>query len=209
MFDKNVIAISNDATILEKKIIGKSMDPNYKVKVYYPYTPYAILNSTIEDKVTKEVTSLIDTSKENMIQPNQFYTLNINYEQYSYRDYISYVFFISVYTGGAHPNNTIWTITFDKVNSKFITIEDLVNNYPNILNTLSIETRKILKKDKRFENDQDIIDMLNNGTSPNEDNFKSFAFSEDGLLIYFEQYQVAPYSFGDFEITVPYNQVFQ
>ena len=132
MFDKNVIAISNDATILEKKIIGKSMDPNYKVKVYYPYTPYAILNSTIEDKVTKEVTSLIDTSKENMIQPNQFYTLNINYEQYSYRDYISYVFFISVYTGGAHPNNTIWTITFDKVNSKFITIEDLVNNYPNI-----------------------------------------------------------------------------
>lgn len=49
--------------------------------------------------------------------------------------------------------------------------------------------------------------MIEDGTKPINNNFKNFAFSEDGLIIFFEQYQVAPYSFGNFEVIIPYSKL--
>ncbi len=207
-FDNNVIAINNDQTFLEKKIVGKSIDPNYKIKVYYPYTSYNLLNNIIESKLTKEIDSLMQIAKENIVQPNQYYTLNINYEYYNYQKYTSYVFYISIYTGVAHPRNGIWTITYDKSNNKIVTLEDIKKKYPLVLEKLSQESRNILNKDKRFSQNEDLKDMLIDGTTPNENNFNSFAFSKDGLILFFEQYQIAPYSYGDFEITIPYDKIF-
>ena len=123
---------------------------------------------------------------------------------------MSYVFYISTYTGGNHPNNTIWSITYDIDNDKIITIHNLVDEQPNILDKLSIETRNTLKKDKRFEKDKDMTNsMMLEGTKPSKKNFKNFAFSSEGFTVFFEQYQVAPYSYGSFEITIPYNELFK
>ena len=49
--------------------------------------------------------------------------------------------------------------------------------------------------------------MLLEGTSPKEENFKNFAFSKDGLILFFEQYQVAPYSEGSFRVVIPYDKI--
>lgn len=204
-----VIAINNNETTLEKKIIKKSNDPRYKVKAYYPYTPYNKLNKAIEKKINVEIESLIEIAKENTVQPNQYYTIDINYEHYNYDNYLSYVFYTSTYTGGAHPNNIIWSISYDIKNNKVINIDDLVEEYPNILQTMSKESRAILKKDKRFNEQADIlIPMLEDGTTPTKENFRNFAFDSNGLIIFFEQYQVAPYSFGTFEVTIPYSKLF-
>ncbi len=208
VLDKNIIAISNDTTFLERKIIGKSQNPNYKIKTYYPFTSYQTLNTTVEDKIKKEIDSLKQIAMENMPSPNQYYSLNINYESYSYNSYLSYVFYISTFTGNDNSHNTIWTVTYDKNTDTFITIEFLAKKYPSLLDNIAIETRKILEKDKRFTVDNDIKDMLIDGTIPNEDNFKSFAFSENGLIIFFEQNQIAPSSLGDYEITIPYHLLF-
>ena len=204
-----VISISSNTTTLEKKIEEKSDDPKYKIKIYYPYTSYNTLNKEIDEKINTYVQQLKDVAVNNKVQLNQYYTIDILYDSYSYQNYISYVFYVSIYTGGAHPNNTIWTITYDTNTDKIITIEDLIEKNNNILNILSMESKNQLKKDKRFLNQDDIINsMLEEGTKPTKDNFKNFAFSNNGLIIFFEQYQVAPYSYGKFEITIPYSKLF-
>lgn len=206
----SLISISNNKTILEKKIISKSNDLRYKIKIYYPYTSHELLNSSIEEKLNTEINTLIEITKKNVISPNQYYTIDVIYDYYNYNNYISYVFYISTYTGGNHPNNNIWSITYDIGNDKIITIHNLVNKYPNILDKLSIETRNALKKDKKFEKDKDIINsMMIDGTKPNKKNFKNFAFSSEVFTVFFEQYQIAPYSYGNFEVTIPYNELFK
>lgn len=135
--ENKIVAIANNKTIIERKIIKHSNNPRYKLNIYYPYTSYKLLNSSIKEKIKTEIDLLLDTIKEYGVQPNQYYSLFINYDKYNYKNYVSYVFYISSYTGGAHPNNTIWTISYDKDKNKIINIDDLVKNDPDILNTLS------------------------------------------------------------------------
>lgn len=205
----NVIAINNNETTLEKKIVKRSDNPRYKLNIYYPYTSYELLNKTIEEKIKTEINLLLDAIKEYGVRPNQYYSLFINYDKYSYKNFLSYVFYISSYTGGAHPNNTIWTINYDIDTNEIIDINDLIKKDPTILDTLSSYSKSALKKDKRFnDTSSDIKEMIDEGTKPNIDNFKNFVFSNDGLIIFFEQYQVAPYSFGNFEVVIPYSKLY-
>lgn len=207
-YSKKVIAIADNQTILEKKIIEKSNKARYKINAYYPYTSYDKLNKKIENKINKEIEDLKKIAQENTVMPNQYDTIDINYEHYTYKNYISYVFYISTDTGGAHPNHVIWSITYDIESGKIVTMEDLVKENPNILKILSKESRTLLKQDKRFQDMDSVIEeMMIQGTMEESANFKTFAFSEEGLILFFEQYQVAPYSYGSFEVIIPYSKI--
>ena len=46
--------------------------------------------------------------------------------------------------------------------------------------------------------------MLKEGTQPLTNNYKNILFTNEGLIIYFERYQIAPYYYGDYKITIPY-----
>ena len=74
---------------------------------------------------------------------------------------------------------------------------------PVIKNVAYLEkVRKILKKDPKITG----YSMMINGTEPKKNNFNDFCFTDKGLIIFFNRYQVAPYSSGSFVITVPYNK---
>ncbi|MBD9098123.1 DUF3298 domain-containing protein [bacterium] len=81
-----------------------------------------------------------------------------------------------------------------------MTISDLIKKDPFILNYLSKETRSKLLNNKR------IVDrnMLLEGTKPVVDNYQVFAFTPRGILLFFPEYQIAPYSSGSFKILIPY-----
>ena len=49
--------------------------------------------------------------------------------------------------------------------------------------------------------------MLKEGTLPTTDNFKNILFTDKGLIIYFERYQIAPYYYGDYNIIAPYEDL--
>jgi hypothetical protein len=53
----------------------------------------------------------------------------------------------------------------------------------------------------------DIQDMFNDGTSPNKDNWSSFYFKGENLVIIFGQYQIGPYVIGINELEVPLNSL--
>lgn len=167
---------------------------NYKIDINYPKTDYNKLNNFINKKIKYYQKLFLDEVKNNNIPIYDKYSLFINYNSYSYKNILSYVFFIEYYVAGAHPNHFVFTINYDTVNNCFI---DRINN----LDILSSYSREILIKDPRIVN----TGMLLDGTKPTFNNFKNFVFTDRGYVIYFERYQIAPYSSGDISLLVPYS----
>ena len=85
-------------------------------------------------------------------------------------------------------------------------INDLINIDKNILIKLSNISREKLLRNKVLRN-SDVKEMLMDGTSPKTDNFKKIALTDEGIIIFFERYQIAPYYFGDYNILIPYSKL--
>ncbi len=175
----------------------------YEVQISYPITSYEELNAYIENRVKEYLDSFLQSIKGEMVQLDQTYTFSIQYESYLYRQFLSYVFTVSQYTGGAHPNQFIWTVVFDTLQGHIISLSDLEAVYPNLLAFFSKYTRQVLNSNPAIVN----FSMMMEGTKPTVSNFSRFVFSQQGLILFFEQYQVAPYSSGEFQVVVPYSEL--
>lgn len=185
----------------------KEEKEKYSIEVYYPRTNYENLNNAITDNVKgtidlfkKEVESLSDISLSAKL------TLNINYTIYEYLDYISVAIDNVWYLGGAHPNERINTIVYNKKEEKLFTIDDLISKNKTFLKDIAKYSYNILKdneKIKKYSTDE----MLRNGTEPLKDNFENFVLTDTGVLIIFNKYDIAPYVAGNFEVRVPYTDM--
>ena len=175
----------------EKIIYNNKTDIEINVK--YPLYKYKKLNKQINTIINYYLKDNIDN----------YYFLYIDYKEYKYKDYISLVFNISYFTGGAHPNYEIKTINYNTKNNNFITITNLINKDKNILNKLSTYSRKYFNNNSLFK-EKIVNDMMLEGTIGAKENYQRFNLSNDGLIIYFERYQIAPYYYGDYNITIPY-----
>lgn len=164
------------------------------IKVKYPIYEYYKLNKVITENINYYLKDNTDN----------YYFLYIDYKDYEYKEYISIVLYISYFTGGAHPNYEIKTINYNKNTNNFIDIDDLINRDKDILNKLSIYSREYFSNNDMF-NDKVVFDMMIDGTKSIKDNYKYFNITSDGLIIYFNRYQIAPYYYGDYSITISYN----
>lgn len=186
------------STFLFMSINSIKAKQNYEINIDYEKSEYKLLDQEINKKINIYIKSFKDTLDDiNTIT----YTLHITHEKFTYKNYISYVFHIESYTGGAHPNHEIFTVNYDKYNNTIIDIDTLVNKYPNILNTFSKISRNKLLYNKNIVD----TNMMLEGTKPTKENFSNFAFSKDGIILFFEYYQVAPYSSGEFKVILPYS----
>lgn len=193
----NVKAISNNEYKIEEK------NNNYKIITYYPKTDYPKLNNVINDKIYEYIKKFKENVNSSDYPINQYYSLIILYDCYEYDNYISYIFRIEDYTGGAHPNHRIYTVVYDIKNNVIITIDDLINKNQNILNIFSENSREILKSNDKITSST----MLYEGTKPKKENFTNFVFSKNGIILFFPQYQVAPYSQGEFNVVLDYKKI--
>lgn len=205
-FSKNVQVLATSGIETEKKISEISLDFHYKLNIYYPYTSYSLFNQEIEKLIKGWLEKLWLALEENRSVNNQFYTLDIHYDTYTYQKYTSYVFTCFLDTGGAHPNTYIETISFDTNTNTLFIIDSFSEKNRDILSQFSKISRKVLSlNEKLLENN--IWNMVLEGTSPIASNFRNFAFSEKGILFFFERYQIAPYSYGPYQVLVPYSQI--
>lgn len=194
---------NNESSINKIDEIHKS-----KIKIYFPITNYQLLDSKINDIIKYYLNEFNTSISENKFQRDTFYTLYILYDEYNYKQYASYILYIEMFTGGAHPNHFIKTIIYDKNDDRLINIDDLINYNQNILNILSEESRTILKSNPKFTNAYS-HDMLYEGTEPTIENFSNFVFTDDGIKIFFDYYQIAPYYYGVTEILIPWDKIYK
>ena len=189
---------------MNKKVLEINEKFKYKININYPITKFNNVNKDIKTMLDNIIKNFVDNSKRN-IMLNLYYTLYITYEEYKYNNIISYIFKVSEFTGGAHPNNYLKSIRFD-YDGNIITIDTLIFNDKNILIKLSNESRKILLSKDEFKSD-DIINMVLDGTRPNKDNFENFALTNNGILVFFDYYQVGPYYYGVQKVLISYDKL--
>ena len=177
----------------------KIAEENWKARV-----DTKIPGDTITEKPTTKEDKLPLQIDVNVIQSND--------------SYISYVMTQSGFEGGAHGYSLTTSGAYDVKNRKPITLADLFSNDSDYLNKISLSARAELVKEYGTLSDeyraestkeavkeyaQNIQDMISDGTAPDADNFGTFTFTPNTITIYFQQYQVGPYSIGMPTVTIP------
>gem|GEM_PF-1291202 len=113
---------------------------------------------------------------------------------------VTVTFSIWTYTGGAHGNLDIITLSYDMASGARLAPEDIFADTEGALALLASYCYEALAEalgDDRAE------DMLRSGTSPDADNYASLALTPEGVRVHFPPYQVAPWSAGPQLVDVP------
>ncbi len=112
---------------------------------------------------------------------------------------------IYYFTGGAHGNEEIYAFNYDIVKKKKIGIEDFFVSAQEALKKISrISAEDITSQlqSRQWKIDDNLKEMLNQGTATVFDNFKNFNFDSHNLILYFQKYQVAPGAVGSLTVTI-------
>jgi hypothetical protein len=126
--------------------------------------------------------------------------IDVNYELLSPPgDILSLKFNVSGYSdGAAHPYHYSQTLTFDLGHGEKINLERLFLRGTDYLQPISDYCKaQLSKRDIAF-------DAFVTGADPTQENYRNWNLTRDGLLITFDEYQVAPYAAGPQTVLIPY-----
>jgi hypothetical protein len=104
------------------------------------------------------------------------------------------------YAGDAHPSHEVEVYNFNLMTGKKMQLADLFKPQSDYLKLLSTICYKELNKRFKTADEQ----VLEKGTAPKIENFDNWNLTPDGLLIIFDEYQVASYVDGQPEVFIPY-----
>lgn len=130
--------------------------------------------------------------------------------EYETDRYVSLYFGAEWYMrGAAHGMHTTNTYIFDKKLQKLVDITDLFASGSGYLPFLSKYSYDDLLAQSKLSGTGFLYDeqMLRAGTEGTFDNFHLVLPTRDGLMIYFTEYQVAPYAAGPQQVVVPYEKL--
>ncbi len=105
-----------------------------------------------------------------------------------------------IYTGGAHGYGTNRFLNFDKIISKELYQEDLFNN----LDEFKTYAETLFRKQENIPAEGSIN---NTGFMFETENFylpDNLGYTEDGLLLFYEPYEIASFADGPITLTIPY-----
>jgi hypothetical protein len=188
----NIPFISNesDVTKLINSAISKTVISSLQIG-----EPDDLTSETIEESITKfndEYNDFINDFPES----SQLWEAEIDGEaMFQSEDIISIAITSYVNTGGAHGNLNISFLNFDVETGRSISNIDLFKD---------IESFKQIAKthfDKVIENEGDVFD-INTFKLP-----ANIGFSDEGIILLYNTYEVAPYSTGIIEFEIPYNEI--
>lgn len=118
---------------------------------------------------------------------------------------LSLQYFHYWYTGGAHPNSSRTYWNYDPKTGKQIQLEDIfVKGYGPKLNRIA---EKHFRKTRELEAN---ISLTQAGFWFENGQFKvntNFALAPQGLIFFFNTYEVSPYVMGPTEVVIPYGEL--
>jgi hypothetical protein len=129
-------------------------------------------------------------------------SFDVRYELISQRDNVWSIKFsiMSFMDGAAHPNHYSLTVNYDVLLGRELTFDDLFFAGANYLQAISDYCKaELSKRDIGFTDP-----IFQTGADPLPENYRNWNLSNDGLLITFDPYQVAPYAAGTQTVVIPY-----
>jgi uncharacterized protein DUF3298 len=161
-----------------------------------------VLNQRLSGLVAKEVDTWRQSFQQSPVTPNSNgSSLDVKYMLVSQTgDLWSFKFDFDFYSdGAAHPGLNSITLNYDLEHGKELTLGDLFLPNSNYLEAIAMYCTNELSK-------QPFADpVFLEGTKPTPDNYRNWNIASDGLLITFDEYQVAPYAAGPQKVVVPYS----
>lgn len=192
-------------------------DKEYKIESKYPVFTDGLskdvqekVNLKVKDFITKSVDeskvefdSLAKELKSLGSSAKPQYLGNVSVESdFSKKSFLNVTFEIYVFSGGAHGITVLKTFVFDSKSGEEMSLQKVfIGEY---LKTLSILSKKALKSK---DPNNDIYSFIEEGTTPEPDNFSTFTLEGDGMHITFGDYQVGPYVVGHPEIVISYDKL--
>lgn len=120
-------------------------------------------------------------------------------------DLLSLQFYHYFYTGGAHPNSSRTYWNFNPKTGKLIQLSDvLVKGYAPKLNAIAEKHFRAMK------NLSPTTPLSKAGYWFENDTFKvndNFLIAPEGLVFFFNTYEIGPYVVGPTEISIPYTEL--
>ena len=104
------------------------------------------------------------------------------------------------YAGAAHPGHYAMTVVWDAERGRALTTRDLFPATADWEEVVSREAIPILERDL---GDMADPSWIQEGAGPLAENFTRWAVVEQGLIVFFDPYQVAPYAAGPQAVTIP------
>jgi hypothetical protein len=106
-----------------------------------------------------------------------------------------------MYDGAAHPYHITSSYNYDLEAGEVIAFEHLFLPGSDTLTPISEYCkRELSKRDINFA-------MFTAGAEPTVENYSVWNLSADGLVIFFNEYQVAPYAVGPQTVVVPFSEL--
>jgi hypothetical protein len=127
-------------------------------------------------------------------------SLDVQYSIIGQRaDVWSIKFDISFYAdGAAHPGHSSMTLNYDLASGREIPLNELFLSSSNYLQVISDACKaELTVRDIAF-------DMFSAGADPLPENYQRWNISDEGLIITFDEYQVAPYAAGPQIVVIPF-----
>lgn len=189
--------------------------PTTTVTVSYPIMNYPgqtdlaeAFNAVVLDMVNFEAENFLRNMA--ALAPSDYfgdgYDIDVSaMPKFGSRDFVSIMITISAYYGGVHPDTTSYNFNFDLAHSKELRVSDLFIPKSNYLSALSKYGREILMSQWSDEDKELLdLDLVQQGTAPELENFHTVIPDDYGLTITFDAYDVDAYAGGPHEVTIPY-----
>jgi hypothetical protein len=126
--------------------------------------------------------------------------LETNFEIFHYNDDISSVlFYTSTYLGGAHPLLFIHSMTFNTATDEQLELADLFTPGADYITPIQAAVRADLSE----QLGPDMSDFIESGTADDPALYQNFAITDDSLIFFFSQGDVAPSVAGARSARVP------
>ena len=163
-----------------------------------------VFNQRLNELVMKEVDMWRQSFLQNTAPTvNSGSTLDVKYTLLSQiGDLWSFKFDFSFYAdGAAHPGLNSLTLNYDLGQGKELSLTDLFLPNATYLEAISKYCIVELSKQPFFDSSS------SNGAQPTPENYRNWNITLDGLMITFDEYQVAPYAAGPQQVVVPYSEL--
>ena len=172
---------------------------NGKYKLAYPFfKDYPEFNEMVNKRIEEEKTYI--NKAEDLLE----YDLSFG-EIRTSGDYIGFMFNVSTYfLGDAHPSVLVFSVNYNSKTKKQATLKDvfapLSKDYLKVFSDFSYKelTSRVEKEELTSSKD-----FIKEGTTADKKNFSCFNLKGSEVIIVFNQYQVAPYSSGISEVSIP------
>ena len=99
-----------------------------------------------------------------------------------------------IYTGGAHGTTIVTSYNFNILTGQQLFVEDIAKSQTNLNKIKDYAINELSKRDYVFNEELKNIEVNNN---------RPFYFTKNGIVLMFQEYEVAPYAAGRPEVKIP------